>query len=103
MAISLTLTNHNKMQEHLMTQAQKALFALHNRTKPSFGYIPPPLAIKMFDTYILSILEYNNIWSKSNPIHNMEKIQIGYLKRILGVRKQTATLAIYAETDSPFM
>ena len=55
------------MPEHLMTQAQKALFALHNRTKSLPLDIPPPLAIKMFDTYILLILEYNNIMVKIKP------------------------------------
>ena len=35
---------------------------------------------------------------KIEPNSQHGKIQIGYLKRILGVRKQTATLAIYAET-----
>jgi hypothetical protein len=87
------------MAEHLVTQAHKALFALRNKTKASFGYIPPLLAFKMFDSYILPILEYNNmLWSKTNPIPDIEKVQIGYLKNILGVRKQTPTLAVYAET-----
>ena len=90
---------HNKMPEHLITQAQKALFALQNKTKSSFGFIPPHLAIKMFDTYILPILEYNDVlWSKTSQILDMEKIQLGYLKNVLGVRRQTSTLAIYAET-----
>ena len=73
-------STHNKMPEHLMTQAQKALFALHHRTKPSFGYIPPSLAIKMFQTYILPILEYNNIMVKIEPNSQHEKIQIGYFR-----------------------
>ena len=52
-------TLHNEMPEYLVNQAQKALFALQSRIKPSLGYIPPSLAIKMSDSYILPILEYN--------------------------------------------
>lgn len=55
--------------------------------------------MKMFDTYILPILEYNcEIWSNVKPIDDIEKIQIGYLKNMLGIRRQTPTLAVYGET-----
>ena len=90
---------HNKMSEYLCMQAQKALFALSGKTKAALGYLPPTLAIKMFDTYVLPILEYNNmLWGKNTINLELEKIQLGYLKCLLGVRKQTPTLAIYAET-----
>ena len=92
-------TLHNKMPEYLVNQAQKALFALQSRIKPSLGYIPPSLAIKMFDSYILPILEYNSmLWCMGKQHNDMEKVQIRYLKSLLGVRKQTPTLAVYAET-----
>ena len=90
---------HTKMSEYLTTQAQKALFALQGDTKQSVGYITPTLAIKMFDTYILPILEYNcELWTNLKPIHDIEKIQLGYLKNILGIRRQTPSLAVYGET-----
>jgi hypothetical protein len=88
---------YREMWQYLSTQAQKALFTLKSDTKDSLGYIPPQLAISMFDTYIRPILEYNSeIWSNVKQIP--EAIQLSYLKSILGVRKQTPTLAIYAET-----
>ena len=87
------------MPEYIATQAQKALFAMQGRMKSSLGHIPPPLAIKMFDSYVLPILEYNcTFWSGAVEIPDIEKIQIGYLKNILGVRRQTPTLSVYAET-----
>ena len=90
---------HKKMPEYIATQAQKALFAMQGRMKSSLGHIPPPLAIKMFDSYVLPILEYNcTFWSGTTEIPEIEKIQIGYLKNILGVRRQTPTLSVYAET-----
>ena len=78
---------HSKMGKYFATQAQKALFALQGDTKHSLGYITPKLAMKMFDTYILPILEYNcETWSNVKPIDDIEKIQIGYLKNMLGIR-----------------
>jgi len=53
----------------------------------------------MFDSYILPILEYNSVlWSQNSPISEIEKVQLGYLKNVLNVRKQTPSLAVYAET-----
>ena len=90
---------HHKVTSHLITQAQKALFALRSKLKPALGHIPPLLAIKMFDSYILPILEYNSVlWSQNSPISEIEKVQLGYLKNVLNVRKQTPSLAVYAET-----
>ena len=90
---------HKRMPDYIATQAQKALFALQGRMKPSLGHIPPTLAIKMFDSYVLPILEFNStFWSGTSENSKIEKVQIGYLKRVLGVRRQTPTAAIYAET-----
>lgn len=87
------------MSEYLVSQAQKALFTLSAKTKSALGYLPPSLALKMFDTYILPILEFNSmIWSTNRNHSNIEKVQLGYLKNILGVRRQTPSLAVYAET-----
>ena len=88
-----------EMSKYLITLAQKALFALQGKMSPSLGHISPLLAIKMFDSYILPILEYNSIlWSRKTQIPDVEKIQLRYLKHILNVRRQTPTLAVYAET-----
>lgn len=51
---------HSKMTEYLVTQAKKAIFALQGDTKQSLGCITSKLSLKMFDTYILPILEYNS-------------------------------------------
>ena len=53
----------------------------------------------MFGTYILPILELNcEIWSINKPVNELEKVQLGYLKNMLGVRKQTLSQAVYGET-----
>ena len=86
-------------KRNLVTQAKKAIFALQGDTKQSLGCITSKLSLKMFDTFILPILEYNNeMWAGEKPINDLEKLQLGYLKNMLGVRKQTSALAVYSET-----
>ena len=87
------------MQDYIINQANKAIFSLRCDTKHSLGYIPPKLALQMFDTYVLPIIEYNNIlWSKIKQNNDIERIQLSYLKSVLGVRKQTPSMAVYGET-----
>ena len=53
----------------------------------------------MFDTHILPILEYNSeIWFPVREIDVLERIQLKFLKNMLGVRNQTSTVAILADT-----
>ena len=90
---------HNKMIGHIANQAHKALFALRGKLKSAVGCAPPQLALKLFDSYVLPILEYNSvIWSQTSQIQEIEKIQLQYLKSMMNVRKQTSTLSVYAET-----
>ena len=37
------------------------------------------------------------MWAGAKPINDLEKLQLGYLKNMLGVRKQTSALAVYSE------
>ena len=77
----------------------KGYLCTERRIKSSLGHIPPSTAIKMFDSYILPILEYNStFWSTNSEILKIEKVQISYLKHVLNVRRQTPTVAVYAET-----
>ena len=90
---------HNEMYEHLGTQAQKAMFALKEKYKSTVGYLPPKLSMKMFDTLIMSILEYNSeIWFPLKEVEILEKIQMVFLKNMLGVRSKTSNLAVLADT-----
>ena len=50
-------------------------------------------------THVLSILEYNSeMWFSNKKIDEVEKIQLKFLKNILGVRNQTSTVGILADT-----
>ena len=90
---------HSLMLDHLTTQAQRAMHALKEKVKSTVGYLPPRLSLKMFDTHILPILEYNaEIWFSPKEIDSLEKIQLKYLKNMLCVRNQTSTIGILADT-----
>ena len=71
---------HDKMPEYLVNQAQKALFALQSRIKPSLGYIPPSLAIKMFDSYIfcqsLNTIACYGVWVNNTMTWRNYKLDI---------------------------
>ena len=38
------------------------------------------------------------MWASEKPINDLEKLQLGYLMNMFGVRKQTSTLAVHSET-----
>ena len=54
----------------------------------------------MFDTQILPILDYNSeIWfPNKKEIDVLERIQLKFLKNLLGVRNQTSSVAVLADT-----
>lgn len=59
----------------------------------------PKVALKMFDTHVLPILEYNcEVWFGKKKINEIEKIQLKFLKSMLGVQNQTTTVGLLADT-----
>jgi len=97
--ISNSTNPHKTMYEHLAVQAQKATHSLKDKIKNAVGYLTPKLSLKMFDTHILPILEYNSaIWFPLKEINDLEKIQLKFLKNMLSVRYQTSTVAVLADT-----
>jgi len=90
---------HNMMHDHLATQAQRAMHALKERVKSTVGYLSPKVSLKMFDSHILPILDYTSeIWFSAKEIDVLERIQLKFLKNLLGVRHQTSTVAVLADT-----
>ena len=57
------------------------------------------LFAKLFDTQVLPILEYGaEVWYSGKSIADLETVHLSFLKYVLGVKKQTSSLAIYGET-----
>lgn len=79
-------------------KAKKAEFALNSLIRTTVGHLQPTLSLKMFDTQISPILEYSSeVWFNNKEIETLEKIHIGYMKRILKVKTSTSTIPLYAE------
>ena len=88
-----------KNYTYLSQQAKKALYAIKSYTTPSLGKLHPNLALKLFDSLISPILMYGSeILYNGREQNDFEKIHLSYLKNMLGVRRQTPTLAIYGDT-----
>ena len=55
--------------------------------------------LELFDQKIRPIIEYvSNIWCPEAPEEELERVQLKFLKRALGVSSITATFAVYGET-----
>jgi hypothetical protein len=83
---------------YVSDKARKASFAAMNKCK-GMGKISPKIGLKMFDTFVLPVIEYGSeIWSCGREIIEIERVQLKFLKMLLGVKQSTASCAILAET-----
>ena len=76
------------------------MFSLRKiQSRRPIGKLSPNLALKAFDSLILPILEYGGeILYTGKKIDEYEKIHLNFLKALLGVNKQTPTLAVLGDT-----
>ena len=82
---------------HLAEQGKVALLALKYRLR-KFGRIPISMGTEMFNTCITPILLYcSQVWGYRNT-YVLDKVFLGYLKQMLGVRITTSNCATYSET-----
>ena len=83
---------------HVACQARKAMFKILKDTK-KIGMIPPKVALQLFDSLVLPILEYSSeIWFSNKEIQELEAVHLKFLKIILGVNNNCSTLAVRGET-----
>ena len=85
----------------LCDKGRKAVYQSYSCCYQHIGKPNPRLSLKLFDSQIRPCLDYGcEIWgmNKSRNIDKFETIHLRYLKAMLGVRKQTTTAAVYADT-----
>ncbi|KAK3096812.1 hypothetical protein FSP39_003531 [Pinctada imbricata] len=88
--------NFLKARNHLVRQAEKALYSLY--TKLRNISIPIDLQLKLFDSLIAPIPLYSSeIWGFENKTV-IEKIHLKFLKYILKLRLSTPNYMVYGET-----
>ena len=86
--------------EYLCKAAKRAMFGLQRRCQ-QLSIHDPVLKCKLFDTLVKPILCYCcEVWSvlgSKTALASMDRIQIGFLKILLGVQVHTKTLHVLAE------
>ena len=76
----------NDTQKQLSLQGRKAMFSLKSKTNEM--YLNTETMLSLFDTYVGSVLNYGcEIWGFQNG-RDLEKVQLKYLKTLLGVKKE---------------
>ena len=86
------------MSKYTADKALKACFAAIKKCS-SLGKVTPKIGLQLFDSFVSPVLEYaSEIWSTGKAKDGLERVQLRFLKMILGVKSSTATGAVYAET-----
>ncbi len=82
---------------YILNNCRRALFKIRNYCLP-LGQVPPKLGLQLFNSLIMPLMDYaSELWSNKTVNDGLEVFHLGYLKRILGVRPNTPTLAVYGE------
>ena len=86
--------------DHLCKAATRAMFGLQRRCQQLHLH-DPIIKCKLFDMLVKPILCYGcEVWSivgNKSDLEKLERIQRGFLKRLLGVHMQTTSLHVLAE------
>ena len=86
--------------EQLCASARRALFAMYGRCHELHIH-DPRLKCKLFDALVQPILTYAcEVWSvvgNLSALEKLERIHIGFLKRLLGVHNGASSKLTYAE------
>ena len=86
-----------EMYTYVSDKAKRSCFSNFNKCK-DIGQITPKTLCHLFDVYTLPVLNYaSEIWSKDKPIDEIERVQLMYLKYVLGVKSSTCSIAVLGE------
>ncbi len=92
-----TVRQVDETKTYILNSCSRALFKIKRYGK-QLGQLPPETALKLFDSLIIPLIDYGSeIWYKESIINKLETVHLRYLKRILKVRQQTSTLAVYGD------
>ena len=86
-----------EMWEYVADKGTKAVFATKKKYS-SAGDIPVNVAYHLFEVYVKPVLSYGcELWSKYQEIHCIERVQLRFIKHLLGVKDTTCIKALYGE------
>ena len=95
--------SQNRFKKHFSYMKDKANRAIITTNiyirHATRGELPIHLYLKVFDQQIRPILEYaSEIWCQPQPIQELERTQLKFLKKSIGVSQSTPTPAVLGET-----
>ncbi len=92
-----TVRQIEETKTYISNSCTRALFKVIRYCK-QLGQLPPATALNLFDSLISPLIDYGSeIWYRESIINKLETIHLRYLKRVLKVRQQTPTLAVYGD------
>ena len=82
----------------LIDKARKALFAMNRRTK-NLGPVPPEIAIYLFNSIIMPILQYGSeVWGVNKACWPLlDRMCLKYMRYVLGVKPSTSNIITFGE------
>ena len=95
------INNRGNMFKEMITYSAdkglKASFAIIKKCS-SLGYVSPKIGLHLFDACVSPIINYSaDIWSCGKENDNIERVQLRFIKFLLGVKSSTCSLAVYGE------
>ncbi len=90
--------NHFKnVVNHVSQKCIRACYQVRQYCEP-FGQVTPPLGMHFYESLLLPHVDYaSEIWYTESACRQLEKVTLRYFKRLLHVRPNTPTLAVYGE------
>ncbi len=85
------------LADHITQKCIRACYKISQYCEP-FGQVTPPLAMHFYESLLLPHMDYaSEIWYTESIGRVLEKFSLKYFKRVLHVRPNTPTLAVYGE------
>ena len=92
-----TATFSNKCGLLFLQTLQRLYFSASQKCA-SVGYLTPKVALQLFDSYVLPVLNYpSELWCKSVEIPCVERVQLHFINYVLGVKDSSCTTAVLGE------
>ena len=92
-----TTMKWNTPLSHIVQQANKATFSVITNLYNKYGELPIKTCLKIFDRVIVPILLYGSeIWGYEYR-EQIERVQVKFCKRLLGVSSSTPNVAVLGE------
>ncbi len=92
-----TVRQTEETKAYVQNSCSRALYKIKRYCR-NLGQLPPSTAMNLFDSLVAPLLDYSSeIWYRESIVKKLETFHLKYLKRVLKVRIQTPTLAVYGE------